>query len=627
MTNKNQLSIFEYIDSNLQKNGTLPKDFNLDDYIISDEAKNFEPGALDGITYFHAKMAPDQKAIRKLKEILKGLEISDVKDAYNKIEDFFNKNPMIRTLNNIDPILKYISTHKEEINVNALFKLAATLLLLSKNVETVKFAISIFSMINIEHDADIIEIIEKLAVYDEFTLYCTYVIKKLKNNNDIIFSLAKKVDGWGKIYLVSNLKAQNNEIKEWMITDGCYNTVSNSYLALYIAKSVNLEDVLLWNDLTVEEFVGINEIMDGLINEDDFKGISFFKRYNIIFMRYLAIFEKMANVMYFYDIPIKIYTYLKDKNEMNDLITKKKIIDIFESRKTFLILKEAINGGFKEDFKLAIEVLNFDSRIDLAKDVFIKFQENPMEYNFCIEYLFQNPNYKNMAIEILRDSVDLKKHYKDPKPIINTDDEYSNNLASILQIIKYYPFELEDFVIAGLKSETMYPRIAAINAIMEWLMLTKINIKEINPKLLKAIEELQQKEVIKNYKEKLDKILNIKEDLSNFAEPKITKVVNKSKIDLLIDDDDIDKLFNRQTKFRGRDYYENNMVMACIKEKNQYIGYVQGSKFSHEYKVTFNFRNSDIIESMNCDCKVQGYCKHEYAFLLYLRDKFDRDDL
>ena len=197
-------------------------------------------------------------------------------------------------------------------------------------------------------------------------------------------------------------------------------------------------------------------------------------------------------------------------------------------------------------------------------------------------------------------------------------------MTHIIQILKYYPFECEDFVIAGLKNESMHARISAINTIMEWLMISKLEVKDLDSKLQEALKELQSKEVIKEYKIKLNHILNIKENLDNYSDPKIVYIPAKQKINMYIDDEGIDNYFEQQIISRGKDYYTSHMVLSCIKNDNEYLGFVQGSEFTTEYHVKVKLGQEDLVEEIECDCPFEGHCKHEYAVILYLRDKFNK---
>ena len=156
-------SIFEHIDNSILKNGTLSKDFNLDDYLVNPEEKDFALGAMDGLSYFHIKLDESTKTTKFLKTLFKDLKLSNVQTKTEKLEKYFIKNPMEKALNNIDILLKYIDEHRDEIDVNALYKFASNTMVLSRNIEAVKIAISIFSLINIENEPRIKEVIPRFC--------------------------------------------------------------------------------------------------------------------------------------------------------------------------------------------------------------------------------------------------------------------------------------------------------------------------------------------------------------------------------------------------------------------------------------------------------------------------------
>ena len=88
----------------------------------------------------------------------------------------------------------------------------------SINPEAVKIGIAIIGLIDLSDKVELVKVIEKFALCDEFTLYANIALSNLPNINDIRFILVKKVNGWGKIYLVNSLKNENESINEWLIT-------------------------------------------------------------------------------------------------------------------------------------------------------------------------------------------------------------------------------------------------------------------------------------------------------------------------------------------------------------------------------------------------------------------------
>lgn len=117
--------------------------------------------------------------------------------------------------------------------------------------------------------------------------------------------------------------------------------------------------------------------------------------------------------------------------------------------------------------------------------------------------------------------------------------------------------------------------------------------------------------------------MKIEEDLSDYIEPEVIwdEKVEDSDIDLDLFDEKLDELFKSQIKARGRDYYYNQMVYSCSETTNNYIAFVQGTGFGKEYEVKIEKNKQGRVKSMSCNCPYFDNCKHEYATILYLRNK------
>ena len=201
-------------------------------------------------------------------------------------------------------------------------------------------------------------------------------------------------------------------------------------------------------------------------------------------------------------------------------------------------------------------------------------------------------------------------------------DEYSNNLVFIIQILRDYPFKGTEFIVAGLKSKTMQSRNASLNTIKEWKNRANIDITEFPNEIYKSLLELKEKEIIRSYKIAINDLLGINEDLSNYEEPEIYWNDIDEGINIDIHSDEIEDLFETQIKIRGKDYYSNNMVYSCNKSLNKYTAFVQGTEFGKEYEVNIIMNKNNKIQKIKCNCPYPNNCKHEYATILYIRDKY-----
>ena len=615
-------SIYEYIDKNIKANGMLKDNFNLDKY--TDRKPNeikFALGTLDGISYFHSKNEVDEEQLEFLKKILKLLQEDSTALNGNLINEYYKKTGKMVLLA-IDSLLSWIIENAKKIDNKLLFELAIYLMMDSTNTEAVKIGIAIIGLIDFSDKDELVKVIEKLALCDEFTLYANIALSNLPNINDIRFMLVKKVNGWGKIYLVNSLKNENESINEWLITNGCDNEIALGYLAYEVAEKIDLLKVLKRADLSDEEFKGVCIIMEGLIAEEPFKGISCYENYIEIYECFLEQFEKHIDNIDYYNIPIMISMYLFNKEEKSkqDIEVAEKIVDLLDGEKVYNTLKKEIVEGNR--LKQVIDILKYNSKIELIDEIFEKFKENPFERYYCLEYLLQKEEYLDKSIDMLKSSINLQEHYSNPETIMELADEYSNNLVFIIQILRDYPFKGAEFIVAGLKSKIMQPRNASLNTIKEWKNRTNIDITEFPNEIYKSLLELKEKEMIKNYKIAINNLLGINEDLSNYEEPEIYWNDIDEGINIDIYSNEIEDLFETQIKIRGKDYYSNNMVYSCTKSLNKYTAFVQGTEFGKEYEVNIIMNKNNKIQKIECNCPYPNNCKHEYATILYIRDRY-----
>ena len=124
----------------------------------------------------------------------------------------------------------------KSIDFDSCMHLAEYLMTESKNINSVKLGIALIGNADISKMERIKEILIKLALCNEFTLYSILSMIGLDERNDIIFMLIKKVEGWGKIHLVQKIDINSDDIMEWMLINGCKNDVKLSYTAIPLAK-------------------------------------------------------------------------------------------------------------------------------------------------------------------------------------------------------------------------------------------------------------------------------------------------------------------------------------------------------------------------------------------------------
>ena len=124
--------------------------------------------------------------------------------------------------------------HQAQLDETLVQQEALWLLEHAAHREVVKFAIIVLGCTDCEKYK---ELLFTLGLHEEFT---SYVIFALKNGtiqaNNQVWRLAQVLNGWGKISAVEQLEAPTPEIKQWLLTEGCENSVSNEYFSLYMCR-------------------------------------------------------------------------------------------------------------------------------------------------------------------------------------------------------------------------------------------------------------------------------------------------------------------------------------------------------------------------------------------------------
>ena len=314
------LSIYELIKNSIQTNGELPEDFKLPPK--DPNGIPWADGAMDGVYIYHT--VRKEEDIEALKSIVFQISEGKFEEAQTNLDklDF-------SMVSRRHSLLNWIVQEEEKINLNNLYEFATLQLTTSKNIELIKFCLSVLTIVNIETDKDTIEKVKILALSDEFTLYCldilVYcldVLVQLEDLNEEIFEIAKKVKGWGRIYSIEYLEATNDEIKEWILEEGCHNYVLPAYTAYTCAKKINLVEILNEDKISNKKFNDISYLMNALLDETAITGISALEDRELLIERYLEKAKTLASTEEDYEAVRLIKEYVEDNEEIDKKFIK-----------------------------------------------------------------------------------------------------------------------------------------------------------------------------------------------------------------------------------------------------------------------------------------------------------------
>ena len=508
------LSIYELIKNSIQANGELPEDFKLPPK--DPNGVPWADGALDGVYIYH--LVENEEDIEPLKNIVFQISEGKFEEAQNNLEnlDFF-------MISRRDPLLNWIIQEQKQINIDNLCEFTISQLSTSKNIEVIKFCLCVLEIIKLETEKDTIEKVKILALSDEFTLYCLNILKNLKNSNEEIFEIAKKVKGWGRIYSVKYLKVTNDEIKEWILEEGCHNYIILAYTAYTCAKKINLVEILNEDKISNKKFNDISYLMNALLDEEAITGISNLEDRELLIERYLEKAKTLASTEEDYYAVITLKEYIKNNKEINNELIK--ICDeILNSENTRNNVKELLKEGYGYNIAKYLG-------IDIDKYILEYLQDNPLKNPYIVFNISERENMKKL-VSLIEKKLTLEKLEGAP-----TDKFYSKNeknkeyifLDTIIKklgnfgrtegkfVVSVYPVEPtasmdepenyigigENLIICALNSPYVDIRYGAVNTLESWKEKGYILSNEI----IENIKKLEKLEVDEELKIKLNNLL------------------------------------------------------------------------------------------------------------------------
>ena len=508
------LSIFELIKTSIQNNGELPEDFKLPPK--DPNGVPWADGAMDGVFMYHT--VGKEEDIEALKKIVFQISEGKFEEAQTNLDklDF----SMISRANSL---LDWIIQEQKQINLNNLYEFATLQLTTTKNIEVVKFCLSVLTILNVETDKDTIEKVKVLALSDEFTLYCLIIFVKLEDSNEEIFEIAKKVKGWGRIHSIGYLEVTNDEIKEWILEEGCHNYVLPAYTAYTCAKKINLIEILNEDKISNKKFNDISYLMNALLDESAITGMSALEDRELLIERYLEKAKTLSSTEDDYLAVMALKEYIKNNKEINDELIK--ICDeILNSEKTRNNVKELLKEGYGYNIAKYLG-------IDIDKYILEYLQDNPLKNPYIVFNISERKNMEKL-VSLIEKKLTLEKLEGAP-----TDKFYPKNeenkeyifLDTIIRklgnfgrternfIVSLYPVAPttsieepenyigigENLIICALDSPYVDIRYGAVNTLESWKEKGYILSNEI----IENIKKLEKLEVDEELKIKLNELL------------------------------------------------------------------------------------------------------------------------
>ena len=481
---------------------TLPEEAQkLPDESQNEDEIKWIAGAQDGTTIYHCSYSADEKKLNKILSLLKSLSEQINEHDISQLYSLVKKGT---TLTIIDSLLKKLP--QEDINLQKLYSFFYWLTLNSPDREVIKFSIALLGSYSIEQT----ELFHLLGMHEEFTLYSAVALTKtLKNPEEIeknLLSLAKKVNGWGRInvvrYLIENPSAKT---KDWLLREGYKNKVMNEYLAYSCAKAGELKIALEQNNVDTSFLSSAAQIILALINGGPAEDIYDYEDSGLVCLNYLKHLTKhtLTDIKILHSVIVIldfITTELDDSNlnwdrNIKTIITEK-AQQIIQQKHWIPLIEKNLQDKNDLKFNYAAYIysqLGYDSwqiRFNRQK----KYKTN--QWLFLMQT--EDKQKIEQVIQLAKEQNDFSTIPTGPTLKLFTDSKYAVHdvLDTILQELDRFPGLAEELILIGLQSPLIRNRIMALNAIealerQQWSNEILINLKKLAK--IEPDEEIQQR--------------------------------------------------------------------------------------------------------------------------------------
>lgn len=257
-------SIYEFIVDSIGEDGRIPcscENLPDDAVFFSGFSFGFIGGAFEGI--MPSEKVTEKGELRKAKKILKTVHSFANRPSIRTQEAMCKALKARYSTSYLQPVIEGLRVPNEKLA--AFYDGIKELVLSSPDRNITKYGLYFMCLGNVDKDKDVLI---NLAKHDEFTIHAIRAILLGFNEpNEVIFSIARQVDGWGKISAVEYLEPETEEIRYWLLRFGCANNIMDNYLAMICAEKGRLLEALQAPQIDRELFVGAGVILKALIED------------------------------------------------------------------------------------------------------------------------------------------------------------------------------------------------------------------------------------------------------------------------------------------------------------------------------------------------------------------------
>lgn len=478
--------------------------------------QDFEVAGIREFKVIFNKVRPlnDYEKNRLASELIKLLKEIVYNEKENmEIDGYLTLNPIINYYENFIKQLKALNV---DINISKKLNLIIKNMILNgTSAEEIKLGLVSLAILDIKERENILNV---FSIHNDYIFYVIKVYEYMENGNELIFELAKKSKGYGKLFSVMALQPINFEIKSWMIKYGAENNVALSELLLYSMISLDLLDYLENNKFDEIETEVVAKSFCMLLSDYGLDYVNdeikvFKKLIEIIERKGKGIYSLYAIISIIYSIESLVLEDYKSNKESKSIVFNEEYKEIIESCEKIYERSEWSQVIYNEIYNIEIESSVLISCIEKTEYKLRKYEfelllkrdySNALLYKYA--FALGNKSIKKCAFNLGLKKLPMNELLSGQDEL-KIDDLMYEDVAHIcfLIIIKYaaredFPNEYKKLNLEALKSPLIETRMQAITNIE--------NLKdELNSCDEEIIKDAISTEMVANIRRRLNSLL------------------------------------------------------------------------------------------------------------------------
>ena len=345
-----------------------------------------------------------------------------------------------------------------------------------------------------EDDNKIKKVINVFSKSGEYIFYLDNIIKKVDNNNDYLFKLAKESSGSIRLFALTNINDYKDESLRFILEEGYKDELYEDIYIDFLFKKVNLINYLN-NNIDEKKLDNLSYITASFLKENNITSTSI--NYDFI-KEFLTLVKARGNSLYslycIYLIREAVIDSSKErlKSEIDKFLINKKWVYIFEDS----VLKS------KGDSEAVIDLADYYN-YQLTFEDFLPYLERDKRDMAIYFYIVQDGSKKDKAemIKFFYKSFNIKDYIGHPEDI----DENKNCredliFALVINSSKNMPKEAKTISMLGLFGNKNEVRRESVRILRRYR-------DDIEDKEWEVIKERYEKEPNKNIKLLMEKLL------------------------------------------------------------------------------------------------------------------------